>query len=69
MELRVTRGWSQEVLAEVAGLHRNYIGHIERGEVNVGVGNFELGPIKQCDKMNSVLCANFLIFRLMRIVQ
>ena len=37
--LRVTRGWSQETLAAVAGVHRNYVGHIERGEVNVGVGN------------------------------
>lgn len=37
--LRVTRGWSQEVLAEVAGLHKNYMGHIERGEVNIGLTN------------------------------
>jgi len=36
---RTTRGWSQEELASEAGLHRTYIGSIERSERNVSIDN------------------------------
>jgi len=38
-ELREKRGWSQEVLAELSGLNRSYIGALERAEHNVGIRN------------------------------
>jgi ribosome-binding protein aMBF1 (putative translation factor) len=32
--LRLAEGWSQERMAQAAGVHRTYVGHIERGETS-----------------------------------
>jgi transcriptional regulator with XRE-family HTH domain len=39
--IRNKLGLSQEELADRAGLHRTYVGSIERGERNVSVDNIE----------------------------
>jgi len=38
---RETLGWSQERLASEAGLHRTYIGSVERCERNVSIDNIQ----------------------------
>lgn len=37
----MARGFSQEGLADIAGLHRTYVGSVERAERNVSIDNME----------------------------
>lgn len=39
--LRKAKGWTQEELAKMTGLHRTYIGSIERSERNISLINIE----------------------------
>jgi transcriptional regulator with XRE-family HTH domain len=40
-ELRDKTGYSQEDLADLAGIHRTYLGGIERGERNPSLKNIQ----------------------------
>ncbi|MBI5025599.1 MAG: helix-turn-helix transcriptional regulator [Nitrospirae bacterium] len=38
---REMRNLSQEQLAELCGMHRTYISHVERGKKNISLGNIQ----------------------------
>ena len=40
-KMRSERNLSQEAVADLAGIHRNYLGGIERCERNVGLDNLQ----------------------------
>jgi len=54
---RELKGWSQEDLAFEIGLHRTYIGGIERGERNLTILNL----IKIAEKLNVTLNELYLV--------
>ena len=54
-ELRIAQGLSQEVLAQKAGLHRTYIGSIERGERNISLNNIQKISVALCVTIENIM--------------
>lgn len=55
-KFREVRGLSQEGLAELCGLHRTYVGSVERGERNVSIDNMERIATALGAKLPDLLC-------------
>lgn len=54
--LRISKGWSQEELAARCGLHRTYVGAVERAERNITVGTlYKLARALDCDVTDLLL--------------
>lgn len=53
--LRRAKGLSQEALAELAGVHRTFVGHIERGETNVSLDTLERVADALAEKVSVLL--------------
>ena len=56
--LRLAKGLSQEALAQVSGIHRTYIGAVERGERNVSIDNIERIAAALCVNISDLLSGN-----------
>lgn len=55
---RMSAGISQEELAELVGLHRTYIGSVERCERNISIDNIERIALALSLKITDLLVEN-----------
>ena len=56
-QMRKSLGFTQEHLAELTGLHRTYVGSIERGERNISLNNIlRLSEALECDPSELLTC-------------
>ena len=54
-EQRLAKGLSQEDLADLCGLHRTYVGSVERGERNISIDNMERIAVALEVKLESLI--------------